>query len=100
MHFMRRNILGCGANVKVDKCEGCRLEMIEGPHFAGLGRPMLKGAGGDPVAIKTRKALAILGYVSRISDLSASREAVADLLWSSAAGHKGMQSLRQALKQL
>jgi DNA-binding SARP family transcriptional activator/tetratricopeptide (TPR) repeat protein len=58
------------------------------------------GADGDPVATKTRKALAILGYVSRISDLSASREAVADLLWSSAAGRKGMQSLRQALKQL
>ncbi|WP_306148634.1 MULTISPECIES: BTAD domain-containing putative transcriptional regulator [unclassified Roseibium] len=70
------------------------------PHFAGLGRPMLKGADGDPVATKTRKALAILGYVSRISDLSASREAVADLLWSSATGHRGMQSLRQALKQL
>ncbi|WP_168206403.1 BTAD domain-containing putative transcriptional regulator [Labrenzia sp. PHM005] len=73
---------------------------LQVPYFASLGRPMLIARNQDPIAAKTRKALAILGYLSRISDLSASREAVADLLWSSAVRQKGMQSLRQALKQL
>lgn len=73
---------------------------LEVPYFASLGRPLLIGHDGDPVAAKTRKAVAILGFLSRVSDMSAARETLADLLWSSAPRQKGMQSLRQALKQL
>ncbi len=73
---------------------------IKVPYFASLGRPLLIGRDGDPVAAKTRKAVAILGFLSRVSDMSASRELLADMLWSSAVRQKGMQSLRQALKQL
>ncbi|MCV0428622.1 MAG: hypothetical protein K5905_24455 [Roseibium sp.] len=54
----------------------------------------------EPVAVKTRKALAIMGYLSRMGGLNAPREALADLLWSSADRPKAMQSLRQALRQL
>jgi DNA-binding SARP family transcriptional activator len=69
-------------------------------NFACLGRPLLLGKGQDPVAVKTRKALAIMGYLSRQSALASPREALADLLWSGAERHKAMQSLRQALRQL
>lgn len=69
-------------------------------NFACLGRPLLLGKGQDPVAVKTRKALAIMGYLSRQSALASPRETLADLLWSGAERHKAMQSLRQALRQL
>ncbi|GAB4576822.1 MAG: BTAD domain-containing putative transcriptional regulator [Roseibium sp.] len=69
-------------------------------NFACLGRPLLLGKGNDPVAVKTRKALAIMGYLSRQSAMASPREALADLLWSGAERHKAMQSLRQALRQL
>lgn len=68
--------------------------------FACLGRPLLLGKGQDPVAVKTRKALAIMGYLSRLSGQTSPREALADLLWSGTDRHKAMQSLRQALRQL
>ncbi len=68
--------------------------------FACLGRPLLLSKGQDPVAVKTRKALAIMGYLSRKSGLASPREALADLLWSGTDRHKAMQSLRQALRQL
>jgi DNA-binding SARP family transcriptional activator/tetratricopeptide (TPR) repeat protein len=68
--------------------------------FACLGRPLLLGQGQEPVAVKTRKALAIMGYLSRKSGLASPREALADLLWSGTDRHKAMQSLRQALRQL
>jgi len=50
--------------------------------------------------VKTRKALAIIGYLSRMGGMTGQREALADLLWSGAERHKAMQSLRQALRQL
>jgi len=68
--------------------------------FACLGRPLLLSNGQNPVAVKTRKALAIMGFLSRKSGLASPREALADLLWSSTDRHKAMQSLRQALRQL
>jgi len=86
--------------VKNDVDERSANLTLQGPYFASLGRPMLVGPDRDPVAAKTRKAVAILGYLSRVSDLGAAREVLADLLWSSAVRKKGMQSLRQALKQL
>ena len=68
--------------------------------FACLGRPLLLSKGLDPVAVKTRKALAIMGYLSRQSGHASPRESLADLLWSGTERHKAMQSLRQALRQL
>ncbi|MHA7772631.1 BTAD domain-containing putative transcriptional regulator [Roseibium sp. M-1] len=68
--------------------------------FACLGRPLLLSKGQEPVAVKTRKALAIMGFLSRQSGFSSPREALADLLWSGTDRHKAMQSLRQALRQL
>jgi len=68
--------------------------------FACLGRPLLLNDSQEPVAVKTRKALAIMGYLSRMSGLASPREALADLLWSGTDRHKAMQSLRQALRQL
>ncbi|MEO1115634.1 MAG: BTAD domain-containing putative transcriptional regulator [Pseudomonadota bacterium] len=55
---------------------------------------------GEPAAVKTRKALAIMGYLSRVGGMNAPRETLADLLWSNAERPKAMQSLRQALRQL
>lgn len=68
--------------------------------FACLGRPLLLNDSQEPVAVKTRKALAIMGYLSRMSGLASPRESLADLLWSGTDRHKAMQSLRQALRQL
>jgi DNA-binding SARP family transcriptional activator/tetratricopeptide (TPR) repeat protein len=68
--------------------------------LACLGRPLLLSKGQDPVAVKTRKALAIMGYLSRQSGMTSPRETLADLLWSGTDRHKAMQSLRQALRQL
>ena len=69
-------------------------------NFGCLGLPVLLDSLGDPVAIRTRKAAAIVGYLSRVPGMSIGREALADLLWSDAPRLKAMQSLRQALKQV
>ncbi|MET1415473.1 BTAD domain-containing putative transcriptional regulator [Roseibium sp. HPY-6] len=74
--------------------------MADAYCFACLGRPLLLGENGEPVAVKTRKALAIMGYLSRINSMNSPREKLADLLWSGAERPKAMQSLRQALRQL
>ncbi len=74
--------------------------MANASCFACLGRPLLLSKNEEPVAVKTRKALAIMGYLSRVSGMSSPRESLADLLWSSAERAKAMQSLRQALRQL
>lgn len=74
--------------------------MASAPCFACIGRPLLLGGDGDPVGVKTRKALAIMGYLSRVPGMSAPRETLADVLWSGAERQKAMQSLRQALRQL
>lgn len=71
-----------------------------GAFVAFLGRPMLIGLDGDPVAVKTRKAMAILGILSRSADLAVSRETLADMLWSHTERPKAMQSLRQAARQI
>ncbi len=68
--------------------------------FACLGRPLLLDTNGEPVAVRTRKALAIMGFLSRVNDMAAPRETLADLFWSNADRYKSMQSLRQALRQL
>jgi len=68
--------------------------------FACLGRPLLLNDSQEPVGVKTRKALAIMGYLSRMSGLASPREVLADLLWSGTDRYKAMQSLRQALRQL
>ena len=74
--------------------------MANASCFACVGRPLLLGNDRDPVPVKTRKALAIMGYLCRMPGMSAPREALADLLWSGAERQKAMQSLRQALRQL
>lgn len=74
--------------------------MAKSNCFACLGRPLLINENDDPVSVKTRKALAIVGYLYRSSDRSAPRSAIADVLWSEAERQKAMQSLRQALRQL
>lgn len=74
--------------------------MANASCFACLGRPLLLSENGEPAAVKTRKALAIMGYLSRVGGMNAPRETLADLLWSNAERPKAMQSLRQALRQL
>ncbi len=74
--------------------------MANASCFACLGRPLLLNSDQEPVAVKTRKALAIMGYLSRMSGMASPRETMADLLWSGTDRHKAMQSLRQALRQL
>lgn len=68
--------------------------------FACLGRPLLLSRNKEPVSVKTRKALAIMGYLSRVNSMNSPREMLSDLLWSKAERTKAMQSLRQALRQL
>ncbi len=74
--------------------------MTDASCFACLGRPLLLSKDQEPVAVKTRKALAIMGYLSRMNGMSAPREVLADLLWNGAERQKAMQSLRQGLRQL
>lgn len=65
-----------------------------------LGVPALADDAGNPVAVKTRKALAILIFLLRTPGNTIPREALADFFWSDTSRDKATQSLRQALRQL
>jgi len=67
-------------------------------QFRLMGQPALRTASGEPVVLKTRKALAIIAYLCRCSGHNASRETIAELLWGSKQRDKAAQSLRQALR--
>ncbi len=65
-----------------------------------LGVPALADDTCAPVAVKTRKALAILIFLLRTPGNTIPREALADFFWSNTSRDKATQSLRQALRQL
>ncbi len=65
-----------------------------------LGVPALTDDTRAPVAVKTRKALAILIFLLRTPGNTIPREALADFFWSNTSRDKATQSLRQALRQL
>ncbi|WP_417689680.1 BTAD domain-containing putative transcriptional regulator [Roseibium sp.] len=65
-----------------------------------LGSPQLVDDAGAPVAVATRKSLAILAFLLLNPENRVPREQVADILWSNAPREKAIQSLRQAVRQL
>lgn len=74
--------------------------MVKAVRIQSLGVPSLLGPEGQPVVVKTRKALAILVFLLRMPGQKMPREALADMFWSDAPREKATQSLRQALRQL
>ncbi|ADZ70419.1 BTAD domain-containing putative transcriptional regulator [Polymorphum gilvum] len=69
-------------------------------YFQTLGQPRLIRADGTPVALKTRKALALLGYLVRRPGQTETRGELGALLWSDADRAKAAVSLRQALRHI
>lgn len=74
--------------------------MVKAVKIQSLGVPSLIGSEGEPIAVKTRKALAILIFLLRTPGQQMPRESLADMFWSDAPREKATQSLRQALRQL
>jgi DNA-binding SARP family transcriptional activator len=60
----------------------------------------LVGSAGEPLVVSSRKALALLAYVGLAPDRSASRDKLADLLWSDRGAEQARNSLRQTLTVL
>ncbi|NBN78090.1 hypothetical protein GWI72_07400 [Microvirga tunisiensis] len=71
--------------------------MAERLHLQTLGLVRLATADGETLALKTRKALALLAYLLRRPGLSATRSDIAALLWSEGERAKAAVSLRQAV---
>lgn len=74
--------------------------MVKAVRIQSLGVPSLISSEGEAIAVKTRKALAILVFLLRTPGQKMPREALADVFWSDAPREKATQSLRQALRQL
>jgi DNA-binding SARP family transcriptional activator len=74
--------------------------MEKAVRIQSLGVPSLTSSEGGPIAVKTRKALAILIFLLRTPGQKMPRETLADVFWSDAPREKATQSLRQALRQL
>lgn len=60
----------------------------------------LQTAGGEPVPISGKKSLALMAYLCQSRGMSASRDKLADLLWSNADDLHARNSLRQTLAVL
>jgi len=65
-----------------------------------LGGLELRSAAGEPVALKSRKARALLAILSTQRDFRTSRAKIASLLWSDRAEPQARGSLRQVLADL
>jgi len=63
-----------------------------------LGTPLIE-VGGRPLAVDTRKAVAMLAFLA-VSDRAHSRAVVADLLWPELDGARGGAALRRTLSTL
>ena len=74
--------------------------MVDPVIFKTLGFPAICAADGSAVPVKTRKALAVLGYLMRSQQLSETRVALGTLLWSDSDKHKAAVSLRQSVRHL
>ncbi|MEQ9811747.1 MAG: BTAD domain-containing putative transcriptional regulator [Azospirillaceae bacterium] len=66
-------------------------------QLVGPGRISLDGR---PVALRSRKAAALLYYLAAHAGDAVTREALCDLLWSRVEGEQARASLRQALSQI
>jgi DNA-binding SARP family transcriptional activator len=65
-----------------------------------LGVPQLEDGDGKPVVLKTRKALAVLGYLVRCPGGTETRNELSSLLWSDGDRMRAAVSLRQALSHI
>ncbi len=65
-----------------------------------LGGARLHTADGEAVLISGRKSLALIAYLCQCRGMSASRDRLADLLWSNADNQHARNSLRQTLAAL
>lgn len=74
--------------------------MVGAVKLHSLGVPVITDEFGHPIAVKTRKALAILTFLLRAPGETIPREVLADVFWSESPREKATQSLRQALMQL
>lgn len=68
-------------------------------HLRALGEPSLVTAAGQPVALRTRKALALLVYLA-VERRPHTREALAALLWPRASRTDGRHSVANALSEI
>jgi TolB-like protein/Flp pilus assembly protein TadD len=65
-----------------------------------FGRFRVQDAGNEPLAFTGKKGLAIIAYLTRCPGMTATRERLADLLWSDSDGEHSRNSLRQTLSVL
>ena len=68
--------------------------------FRTLGVPQLEDSSGRVLSLKTRKALAILGYLVRCPGGTETRGELSALLWSDGDRARSAMSLRQALSHI
>ncbi len=68
--------------------------------FRTLGVPQLEDSSGRVLSLKTRKALAILGYLVRCPGGTETRGELSALLWSDGDRSRSAMSLRQALSHI
>lgn len=65
-----------------------------------LGVPQLQDSNGSPIVLRTRKALAVLGYLVRSPGGAETRNELSSLLWSDGDRMRAAVSLRQALSHI
>ncbi|WP_439528611.1 BTAD domain-containing putative transcriptional regulator [Pannonibacter sp.] len=65
-----------------------------------LGPVRLFAPGGEPFSFKTRKSLALIGFLLRRPGFSATRSEIAALLWSEGDRNRATVSLRQAVSHV
>lgn len=80
------------AEVAAAAAVGIRVELF--------GPPRVVMAGGEPVAVNSRKARALLFYLAAHANQKLSRAKLAGLLWDRVPDHQARKSLRQALVDL
>ena len=69
-------------------------------RFCLLGAPSIQSTDGHVLALKSRKAKAVIGFLARRPDFSAPRTTVAALLWSGSSEARAKASLRQCLRHI
>lgn len=90
-----------GGSTSCSCLPGCHgVERMTKLFLRTLGVPQLEDSDGKPVVLKTRKALAVLGYLVRCPGGAETRNELSSLLWSDGDRMRSAVSLRQALSHI
>lgn len=73
---------------------------VAAPVKLALFGPVRLSSAGEPVALRSRKACALLAFLALAHDHRATREHLADLLWTGRGAEQARASLRQTLAEL